>query len=162
MPARSSSSSAGEGDSSSTFWWRRWTEHSRSPSATTVAVRVGEELDLDVPRPLDVALAEDAVVAEGRLRLAPRGRERVLELGRLADDAHPAPAAAGRRLDEQREPELLRLALAHDRHACLAARCASPRSLSPPASSASAGGPTQTSPAASTASAKCGLSARKP
>src|SRR5438093_1430020 len=35
MRARSSGSSAGEGDSSSTFWWRRWTEHSRSPSATT-------------------------------------------------------------------------------------------------------------------------------
>ena len=28
-----------EGDSSSTFWWRRWIEQSRSPSATTVPCR---------------------------------------------------------------------------------------------------------------------------
>ena len=46
------------------------------------AVRVGEQLDLDVARPLEVALEENAVVAERRLRLA-RGRlERVVELGR--------------------------------------------------------------------------------
>ena len=34
------------------------------------AVLVREELNLDVTRPLDVALAEDGVVAEGRFRLA--------------------------------------------------------------------------------------------
>ena len=34
--ARKSGSSATDGDSSSTFWWRRCTEHSRSPSASTV------------------------------------------------------------------------------------------------------------------------------
>ena len=80
--SRSSGSSAGEGDSSSTFWWRRWIEHSRSPSETTVPCASAEELDLDVARPLDVALAEDAVVAEGGLRLAPRGVERLVQLGR--------------------------------------------------------------------------------
>ena len=37
--AAAPSSRAGEGDSSSTFWCRRWTEHSRSPSATARAVR---------------------------------------------------------------------------------------------------------------------------
>src|SRR5207248_3079661 len=47
-------------------------------------VRVAEELDLYVARPFDIALGEDAVVAEGRLRLAPCCRERLLEL--------PAPA----------------------------------------------------------------------
>ena len=31
---------------------------------------VGEELNLDMTRALDVALAEDGVVAEGRFRLA--------------------------------------------------------------------------------------------
>ena len=34
--ARRSGSSAVDGDSSSTFWWRRCTEHSRSPSESTV------------------------------------------------------------------------------------------------------------------------------
>jgi hypothetical protein len=29
--ARSDAVSAGEGDSSTSFWWRRWIEHSRSP-----------------------------------------------------------------------------------------------------------------------------------
>src|SRR5205823_1613497 len=41
--------------------------------ANGVAVRVAEQLDLDVPRPLDVPLGEDPVVAEGRLRLPARG-----------------------------------------------------------------------------------------
>ena len=124
-------------------------------------MRVGEQLDLDVARPLDVALAEDAVVAERGLRLAPRRLDRVLELVRLADDPHPAAAASGRRLDEQREAELVRLAGGTTgTPASAAIRFAS--SLSPPARSASGGGPTQTRPAASTASAKSAFSARKP
>ncbi len=35
MRARRSASTPGEGVSSATFWWRRCTEQSRSPSATT-------------------------------------------------------------------------------------------------------------------------------
>ena len=34
-PASQLAVEGGEGDSSSTFWWRRWIEHSRSPSAMT-------------------------------------------------------------------------------------------------------------------------------
>ena len=34
-PRASPASSAGEGDSSISFWWRRWIEHSRSPSVST-------------------------------------------------------------------------------------------------------------------------------
>ena len=45
-------------------------------------VAVREQLDLDVPRTLDVALAEDAVVAERGLGLAPGGVERLVQLGR--------------------------------------------------------------------------------
>ena len=85
-----------------------------------VSVRVAEQLDLDVARALDVALGEDAVIAERGLRLAPRRLERVFELLARAHDAHAAPAAAGRRLQEQREPELVRLAALDDRHARLA------------------------------------------
>ena len=83
------------------------------------AVGVGEDLDLDVAGPLDVALAEDGAVAERRLCLARRGRERLFELLRLAHDPHPAPAAAGRRLDEQRIAERGRLAGGHHRDARL-------------------------------------------
>ena len=105
-------------------------------------VRVREELDLDVARPLDVALAEDPVVAERRLRLALRRLERLVELVRRAHEPHPAPAAAGRRLDHQREADLFRLAALDDRNAGLRAiRFAS--SLSPPARIASGDGPTR-------------------
>ena len=57
------------------------------------AVRVGEQLHLDVARPLEVALAVERAVAERALGLAFRGVERLLELGRGTHDAH-APATA--------------------------------------------------------------------
>ena len=127
-----------------------------------VAVRVGEQLDLDVARPLDVALAEDAVVAERGLRLAPRRLERLVELGRRARTTRiprpPPPAAA---LTTSGKPISSGSPLGTTgTPASRAIRFAS--SLSPPSRSASGGGPTQTSPAASTASAKSALSARKP
>ena len=50
------------------------------------------------------------VVAERVLRLAARGGELVGELGLLRDQAHALAAAAGDRLHEQREADLLRLA----------------------------------------------------
>ncbi len=80
---------------------------------------VAEQLDLDVARPLDVALAEHTVVAECGFRLALRGVECLVELGGLADDAHPASAAPCRRLDHQREADLVGLARRHDRNAGL-------------------------------------------
>ena len=67
-----------------------------------------------MPRALDVALAEDAVVAECGLGLAAGGVERFVQLGRRADDAHPAPASAGCGLDDQGEPDLLGLAARND------------------------------------------------
>src|SRR5437763_8949238 len=66
------------------------------------AVHVGEQLDLDVPRPLEVPLEKDAIVAEPGTGLSARRRERGVELVVRADDAHPAAAAAGGRLDDQR------------------------------------------------------------
>src|SRR5436305_904537 len=81
---------------------------------TDVPVAIGEQLDLDVTRPFDVALAEDAAVAERRLRLAPRSVERGVEIGRRADDAHPTPAATRGRLHEQGVPDFVRLAVRHD------------------------------------------------
>ncbi len=65
-------------------------------------VRVAQDLDLDVPRSLDEPLEEQPVVPERGRRLAPRGGDGLRELRRIADDAHPAPAPARARLDEQR------------------------------------------------------------
>ena len=60
----------------SSFWWRRWIEHSRSCRCTTAAVGVGEHLHLDVARALEVALEIDRRVAERRLRAPGGGGER--------------------------------------------------------------------------------------
>ena len=122
---------------------------------------VAEQLDLDVARPLDVALDEDGAVAERGLGLAARRGARVVELVGAADDAHAAPAAARRRLHEQRKAELVRLAGLDDGDAGLA-RDLLRAELVAAVSSASGVGPTQMSPAASTARAKSALSARKP
>ena len=83
------------------------------------SMRVGEQLDLDVPRALEVALEVDAVVAEAGLRLALRRLERRSELLGGANDAHAAAAAARGRLDDQRR----RVCLRHGRHA---GRCGDP------------------------------------
>ena len=81
-----------------TFWWRRWSEHSRSPSVQMPTVVVGEHLELDVPRALDELLEVDVGVLEARLGLARRAPEGVGDLGLRADDRasparrrHPTP-----------------------------------------------------------------------
>ena len=83
-----------------------------------VPTGVGEQLDLDVPGTLEVALEEDGLVAEGGFGLAARRRDAVHEVGRLANDSHPATAAAGRSLDHQRKPDLIGLAGRQHGNAC--------------------------------------------
>ena len=63
------------------------------------AVRVGDDLDLDVARVGQVALEVDGRVAEELLALAGGALERLLELGLLERDAEALAAAAARRLD---------------------------------------------------------------
>jgi hypothetical protein len=58
------------------------------------ALSVGEELDLDVAGPLQVALEEDAVVAECGLRLAAGGGDRFVELRREIFNGEKFPASA--------------------------------------------------------------------
>ena len=70
-----------------------------------VAARVAEDLELDVPRLLDVALEEQAIVAERLHRLAPRRLDLRLQFAGGADDLHPLPAAARARLHEQRKAD---------------------------------------------------------
>ena len=73
-----------------------------------VPVGVGEDLHLDVPRVDHGALEEHRRVAERGLRLPHRGECGLPQLARFVDAAHPAPAAAGDGLDEQREPDAVR------------------------------------------------------
>ena len=87
-----------------------------------VAVPVCQELDLDVTRSLEVALAEDGVVAERGGGLAPRCGEGFVELLRRAHDAHSAAAASGRGFDEQRKADLLRCPARQHGHAGRACR----------------------------------------
>ena len=84
------------------------------------AAGVSEQLRLDMARPLEIPLAEHRPVAEGRLGLALGRRERVVQLGRGANDAHPPAAASGGSLDDERIADLGGRALRHGRHACLA------------------------------------------
>ena len=73
-----------------------------------VAVGVAEHLDLDVPRPPDIALEKDPVVAEAALGLPAGGRQRFVEVGRRFDDAHALAPAARRRFHQQRVADAVR------------------------------------------------------
>ena len=74
-----------------------------------VSLRIAEDLHFDMARPFQIFLQDYPVVAEGALGLASRRSERVAEFGRVPNDPHAAPAAAGRGLDEDRKPYLLSL-----------------------------------------------------
>jgi hypothetical protein len=73
-------------------------------------VVVAEDLDLDVARPVDVALEDQRVVAERAGGLALGALERGVDLVGRAHDAHALAAAAGRGLDQEREADRQRLA----------------------------------------------------
>ena len=77
------------------------------------ALRVGEDLDLDVARLEHVLLDEHAVVAERALRLAPARCERRIELRRGVDAPHALAATAGARLDQHRKADAARFAREH-------------------------------------------------
>ena len=103
--ARNSALTAGEGASSRTFWCRRWIEHSRSPRWTIwpwVSAKTWISMWRGATRYFS---RKTRWIAERRLRLALRRRQRVGEIGRALHDAHPAPAAARRRLDQDRETD---------------------------------------------------------
>ena len=72
-----------------------------------VAVVIAEDLELDVPRRLEILLDVDVADAERGFRFALRRLERMRQLRRVLDDAHAAAAAAGHRLDDDRIADLL-------------------------------------------------------
>ena len=63
------------------------------------AVLVGHDLHLDVTPARKIALAEYGRIAEGRVRLAPRGSHLLVQLSQGVHYPHPATTTAGRRLD---------------------------------------------------------------
>ena len=72
------------------------------------AVRVEQDLDLDVARPLDESLQHESVIAERGDRLPARRGERIAECLPGPHDPHPLAAATGRRLDEERQSDRVR------------------------------------------------------
>ena len=93
------------------------------------AMRVAEDLYLDVARPLEEALEHEPAVAECAFRLAARAADRLVERGGFAHDAHALATAAGHGLDEERISDgrslpcesrgrlILAHVAGHDRHA---------------------------------------------
>ena len=78
-----------------------------------VAVRVGEHLDLDVARRLDVLLHVHGAVAESGLRLGLSLTHGGGDALHLAHDADALAAAAGRGLDHHRQADAARDLLGH-------------------------------------------------
>ncbi len=64
---------------------------------------VAEHLHLDVAGPVEGLLEEDRPVSKGCRRLPDRARHRIIKIFWTVHPAQPAPAAARRRLHEQRE-----------------------------------------------------------
>src|SRR3954471_14219711 len=116
--ARIASSTAGAGDSSMSFWWRRWTEQSRSPRwmvlpwraartwSSTPAGRGGGGAG-QAGGAGEVALEVDGRVGEELLALARGALEGRLQLVGRERDAEALAAAAARRLDRDRVADLL-------------------------------------------------------
>ena len=73
-----------------------------------VAVRVRQNLEFDVPRPLQEFLHVDLVVAEGCARFRARDTDRVQERGLGMHNAHATPAAAAGCLDDHRVGDVAR------------------------------------------------------
>ena len=107
MAARVVGSSCGAGLSSISFWCRRCIVQSRSQRWTTLPCVVGQHLDLDVAGMLDVLFQVDVGVAEGGLGLGLGLLNGGLQGQVVQRHAHAAPAAAGRRLDQHREADLV-------------------------------------------------------
>src|SRR3990170_1656396 len=78
------------------------------PEVDHVAELVGHHLDLDVPRVLEILLDVDIGGTERGERLRLGGEEGVDEGSGGMDDLHPPAAASRGRLDDHREPDLLR------------------------------------------------------
>ena len=140
-----------------------------------VAVRVGEHLDFDMARPLQVAFDQHAVVAEGGrcfLRARPRVRRRSSPAAGTMRMPRPPPPATALMMHGKanagglvgQEACVLVVAVIagqqRARRTCSISDFAA--DFDPIARIAAAGGPTKVSPAAAQASANSAFSDRKP
>src|SRR5690554_4966193 len=74
-----------------------------------MTVGVAKNLDLDVARALDIALDDERAVTKGRLGLAPRRGDALIELLLTPHELHALSASARARLEQEREADLERL-----------------------------------------------------
>ena len=135
---------------------------------------VAEDLHLDVPGRVQVALQEHGAVAERGRRLPLGAGHRAGQVSLVADHPHAPAAAAERRLDQHREADAsrgcggrrVRAGSPSDRPGSTGTPAAAISSLAailePMASIASGGGPTKVSPACAQSRAKPAFSDRKP
>ena len=100
IAARCSSLIVGAGASSSTFWWRRWVEQSRSKKCSTVPW-VSPMTCTSMWRP-DSTYFSTRIVSSPNddSRLALRRGEGLVVVAGAPHDAHPLAAAAGGGLDQ--------------------------------------------------------------
>src|SRR5436309_1040509 len=70
------------------------------PAVHSMTVRVGEDLDFDMPRTIDESLKIDAGVLEGGLGLTPGRLKRDGQVCLITTDAHPFATTASRSLDQ--------------------------------------------------------------
>ena len=147
------------GATSTTFWWRRCTEQSRSCRCTTLpcwSPRICTSMCL--ARGMYFS-RNTARIAEGAPASLCASSSRCVEIAGLVHHAHAASAAAERRLDDQRKADLLRDLQRLRRDPSTGSSvpgsvgtssfCASARAavLSPISSSSSGRGPTKVMPA---------------
>ena len=177
-PARIAGVTASDGVSSTTFWWRRWIEHSRSTNGSTVPWWSASSCTSMCRGRDQAALEIDGGVAERGAGLRARrahGAGQVRRIGRPCAcpcrRRRPPPSrAADSRSRRRRRGDLgvrhARRRAASRCRARPARRRASPRPraavLLPISAIASGAGPMNVSPASRTAAAKSSFSARKP
>ena len=137
------------------------------------AVRVAENLDLDVPGRHQGALEVERAVAEGGFRLGARRGVGGVQLVGRRDEPHPLAAATRRRLEQHRVADLRRRrssGIERLRSRRCPARAARPRRASPPwpapcrraSPSPRPDGPMKTRSLSAQARAKSAFSARNP
>ena len=105
MTARMAGVMPGAGASSTTFWWRRCSEQSRSNRCTALPWASASTWTSTWRGPRNPPLDEHPVVAEARAGLASRSFERVAEAGFGVGAPHPLAATPRDRLHQHRKAD---------------------------------------------------------
>ena len=153
--------SPGAGASSTTFWWRRWTEQSRVPSAAVVsspdtictstwrpASTYGSTKTVPSPNALSASAPAASISACSRSRVRTTRMPRPPPPAEAFTISGRSASVGSEGVESTGTPALSAISLA--------------RTLSPIDAIASGGGPIQVRPASMTARAKSAFSDRKP